>query len=150
MKSLINRYLVLIIFLAVSLMGMTIRYLGGKESWFWDFWENIDSAFAVALGIMAFLAYKEFIKSEDEIKIYFNVDGVEIDTGLSLLRKDCTRGEILGILGMLQTETKTRFDISPKRVYALLKEVQEIQKGHKDKTVVDMTADEYEQFDLIL
>jgi len=105
-------------------------------------------AFAVALGIMAFLAYKEFIHSEDEIKIYFDVEGREIETGLSLLRKDCSRGEILGILGMIQQKSEKRFSIQTRRVPALLKEIQEIQRGNENTIIVEMSQEEFEQYDL--
>lgn len=146
MKPLITRYLVLVIFVAIWFIGLFIRYVLGSNSWFWDFWQTVDVAFAVALGVMAFLAYGEFIKSEDEINIYFKVDGIEHDTGLSLLRKDCTRGEILGVLGMMQRTTKERFSFDAQKLPMLLKEIQEIQKGNQHKVLVDMSTDEFEQF----
>lgn len=150
MKKAFNRYFVLIIFVAMTVVGLVIRYVVGDKSWLWIFWEAIDVAFAVALGVMAFLAYKEFIQSEDEIKIYFNIEGRELDTGLSLLRKDCSRGEILGILGMMQQKTEQRFSLETHRVPILLKELQEIQKGNADKIVVDMSQKEFEQYDIEL
>jgi hypothetical protein len=82
MKKIINRYLVLIVFIAVTLIGLAIRYLTNSSSWLWELWGVIDVSFAVALGVMAFLAYKEFISAENEVKIYFNVEGKEISTGL--------------------------------------------------------------------
>lgn len=148
MKQIFGRYFVLLVFVMVTVVGLLIGYVSNHNSWLWKFWETVDVAFDVALGVMAFVAYKEFIRSEDEIKIYFNVEGQEIETGLSLLRKDCSRGEILGILGMMQKETKKRFSLETRRVPVLLKELQEIQKGNAHKIVVDMTQEEFKQYDL--
>ena len=148
MKKKFKRYGVLIVFMAMTLLGLIVAYGVGEKSSLWKLWSIVDVAFSVALGVMAFLAYREFIKSEDEIKIYFKVDGKEIETGLSLLRKDCSRGEILGILGMMQKESAKRFSIETSRVPVLLKEIQEIQKGNEEKIVVDMTQEEFEQYDL--
>jgi len=148
MKKKFKRYGVLIVFMAMTLLGLIVAYGVGEKSSLWKLWSIVDVAFSVALGVMAFLAYREFIKSEDEIKIYFKVDGNEIETGLSLLRKDCSRGEILGILGMMQKESAKRFSIETSRVPVLLKEIQEIQKGNEEKIVVDMTQEEFEQYDL--
>jgi len=148
MKKKFKRYGVLIVFMAMTLLGLIVAYGIGEKSSLWKLWSIVDVAFSVALGVMAFLAYREFIKSEDEIKIYFKVDGNEIETGLSLLRKDCSRGEILGILGMVQKESAKRFSIETSRVPVLLKEIQEIQKGNAEKIVVDMTQEEFEQYDL--
>ena len=148
MKKKINRYLVLIVFIVLTLIGLGIRYLSDTNSFLWELWGVIDTSFAVSLGVMAFLAYKEFIILEDEIKIYFNVNGREIDTGLSLLRKDCSRGEILGILGMMQRKTNARFHLDAKRLPIMLKEIQDIQKGNLDKVLVDMTEDDFNQYDI--
>jgi hypothetical protein len=146
MKKTLKHNLVLILFVTLWLMGLLIRYVAGEQSFLWNLWSTVDVAFAVALGVMAFLAYREFIKSEDEVKIYFKVEGKRYDTGLSLLRKDCTRGEILGVLGMMQRTTKERFSFDSKELSILLKEVQEVQKGVKDNFELSMSRDELEQF----
>ena len=108
----------------------------------------LDVSFAVALGVLAFEGYREFIKSEDEVLIYFRVNGTLTPTGLSLLRKDCTRGEILGVLGMMQRTTTSRFSFDTRELPLLLQEVQAVQKGDKDIFVVEMTPEEFEQFEL--
>jgi len=145
-----KRYLALTIFVIITIIGVLIRYLTSPTSWLWEFWGVIDVSFAVSLGILAFMGYKEYIKLEDEIKIYFKVDGKLKSTGLSLLRKDCTRGEILGILGMMQRKTNKRFLFDSHELPLLLKEVQKVQKGEKNSFEIEMTREEFEQFDLDL
>jgi hypothetical protein len=105
----LKRYNILIIFIIVTLLGLLIRYITHANSWLWELWSVLDVSFAVALGVLAFEGYREFIKSEDEVPIYFRVHGKLTATGLSLLRRDCTRGEILGVLGMMQRSTTKRF-----------------------------------------
>jgi len=140
--------MVLLVFVSVWIVGMLVRYVVGKESWLWDLWSTVDIAFAVALGLLAFMAYREMIKSEDKVGIFFKVEDRLHETGLSLLRKDCTRGEILGVLGMMQRKTDKRFLFDSHELPLLLNEVQEVQKGNKDRFVIGMTAEEFEQFDL--
>jgi len=139
----------LFIFLIFILIGLSIRYFFGEESKIWEFWGVLDTSSAVALAILAFLAYKNMIKEEDTIPIFFNIDGKEIDTNLSLLRKNCTRGEIVGVLGMMQKDTKKRFSFSTKELPVFLKHIQDIQKGKEDKVIINMTKEEFEQFEVM-
>ena len=149
MGKIFERYLVLIVFIGVWVLGLIIRYVAGKSSWLWDFWSTVDVAFAVALGLMAFLAYREFIKAEDEIKIYFEVDGDLKETGLSLLRRDCTRSEINGILTMPLKNGVRFHNLKYMKNRELLQDLHAIQKGKKDRVVMPMSAVEFEQFDIV-
>jgi len=139
-----KRYLPLIIFVGITLMGLLISYYFEGV---WKFWANLDSAFAVALGVLAFMGYLEYIKSEDEIKIYFETNGRKIDTGLSILRKDCTRREVLGILGMIQKDPKERFNIKYMKNKELLKRLHAIQKGNGLELIIPLSEDELGQFE---
>ena len=141
-----NQYKILLIFISLFIFGLFIRYFFGEDSLFWDIWSNIDVSFAVALGVLAFLAYKEMIKEEDEIELVFNVDGDLRSSGIKLLRKDCTRGEIVGVLGMMQKDTGKRFKITPSKLKHLLNEINKVQKENKNTIIIDMTQDEFEQF----
>ena len=62
-----------------------------------ELWSNLDVSFAVALGVLAFIAYRDMVHDEDEIRLYFKLpDNSTHDTGLCLLRKDCTCSEVIG------------------------------------------------------
>ena len=148
MRKIFERYLVLIVFVGVWLVGLAIRYGLGAEHWLWDLWGTVDVAFAVSLGLLAFMAYLEFIKAEDEVHIYFEVDGELTDTRLSLLRKDFTRGEILGVLGMIQKDTVSRYSIGYMKKREFLQRLHAIQKGRDKKFVMPMSAEEFEQFEI--
>jgi len=65
-----KKYKELIIFVLVTvivaIVGMFFHF---KKSNIWSFFEVIDTSTAVALSVLAFLAYKEYIKEEDEIEL---------------------------------------------------------------------------------
>jgi len=138
--------LTIIIFILITLVGLFIRYIWGKDSSIWEFWSNLDISFAVALGILAFFAYKDMIKDEDEVSIHFVIGNEKKDTKLSLLRKDCTRSEILGVLGIIQKNPKERFILEKDTSLKLLDEVQAVQKAEKDVFEIRLTQKEFEQF----
>ena len=115
-----------------------------------EFYSVFDVSSAVALSILAFFGYVEYIKSEDVIKILFDVEGEIKDTKLSTLRKDFSRAELLGLLGMIQKDPKKRYHInSLQDPSKLLNEIQEIQKGWRKKEfVIKMTKKEFEDFSI--
>jgi len=145
MKKL-NIYYPLIVFGCVTVGGLLIKYF--EMTKFWDFYEALDTASAVALSLLAFSGYLEYIKSENVIKIYFQIDKQdEIDTGLSVLRKNCTRSEVFGILGMLQKDPKKRYEIKYTKDLSFLGKLQDIQKGDADKLIIPIIDEELEQFE---
>jgi len=116
----------LAIYLAVIIAGAVAA---GFFPTLWHWFGILDTASAVALAILAFFGYLEFVRSEDAIKIYFDTDDREIDTHLSILRKNFTRGELMGVLGMIQKDTKTRFEIQSLKDISILEEIQKVQKS---------------------
>lgn len=150
MQTFIIRNRVLIFFVCMTIVGVLIRFLAGEKSWLWHLWSIIDVSFAVSLGAMAFVAYREMIKFEDEIIIYFEVEGKKIDTGLSLLRKDCTRSEIQGILGMILHDSSKRYNISYMKHRQFLKALHKVQKGKGKSFTMPLSQDEFEQFEMMV
>jgi len=114
----------------------------------WKVFNIFDTSSAVALAILAFFGYLEFVKSEQPIKIYFDMDGKSIDTGLSILRKNFTRGELMGILGMIQRDSRSRFEIESLKEISFLKKLQEIQTKSEKEFHIAVTEQELAQFTL--
>jgi len=112
----------------------------------WEWFGILDTASAVALAILAFFGYLEFVRSEDSIKIYFDKDGQSIDTKLSILRKNFTRSELMGVLGMIQKDTKTRFEIQSLKDLSILEKLQQIQKSKDKEFHIIVTDEELNQF----
>ena len=142
----IKKYKLLSIFLTLIFIGIIGRLIFGDDSIFWSIWGVLDTSSAVALAVLAFLAYKDIIKEEDEIEIIFSIDGNLRSSGLKLLRKDCTRGEIIGVLGMMQKDTAKRFKMTPYELKNLLDEIKKVQKENKNTIIINMNKDEFEQF----
>jgi len=131
----------------ITCIGLVFRYTLGDESFVWKLWGVIDISFAVALGIMAFLGYRAFISSEDEIKIYFQVDGQKIDTQITILRKHFTRSELMGILGVIRKK-KEQYDIAELSNRELLSKLHTIQKEKEKEFILKLTQEELKQFEI--
>jgi hypothetical protein len=135
------------VFMAITITGIVARLLG-ESSLLWEVYGTLDTASAVALATLAFLGYMEYTRLEDKIKVCFDVDGEKIDTGLSLLRKNCTRSEIFGLLGMIQKDTKKRFEVAFMKDLSLLDSLQKIQKGKDNSFIIPLSKKELAQFTL--
>jgi len=141
---------ILTIYLITFVLGIAAYYLQEAKivNHIWDYWGVIDTSSAVALALLAAVAYWEYIKGEDKIKIYFLVDGKKVDTKLSLLRKDFSRSELMGVLGMIQKDQDKRFKISYFQNPAILEDIQKIQKGDGDEFIIELKQEEFEKFNL--
>ncbi len=142
-----KKYSVLIILGSITIIGFAIRYGLGEGSFLWHLWGVIDTSFSVALGVLAYKGYSKYLRLEDTISIRFKLpDGMLKDTGLSTLRKDFNRQEVLGVLGMIQKDASKRFDIQSTKTPEFLQKIQEVQKG-KGKTLdIEISEKELGQF----
>ncbi len=143
-----KRFLPLLIFVLLSFLGLGFYSIWGSSSLIWRIWSALDVSFAVALGVLALIAYWEMLRDEDEIALCFDVEGQVVDTGLSLLRKDCTRGEVIGVLGMMQRKTKERFHYDAKHLKDLLQALNRVQRGSEKRLLIPIDKEEFEQFAL--
>ena len=142
-----KKYIVLIILAIVTSIGFAFRYGLGEQNFLWQLWGVIDVSFSVALGLFAYAGYSQYIRSEDTITIRFKLsDKTYIDTGLSSLRKEFNRQEVLGLLGMIQKDAQKRFNIDFTKNSVFLQRIQEIQKGKSKVFDIDVNAKELEQF----
>ena len=143
-----KKYIVLIILGVVTLIGFAIRYGLGEHSFLWQLWGVIDVSFSVALGLLAYEGYSKYLRLEDTIIIRFKLpDEKLINTGLSSLRKDFNRQEVLGLLGMIQKDAKNRFDIDFTKTGTFLQRIQDIQKGKEKTFDIDISEEELKQFE---
>lgn len=136
----------LVTYLLVVAIGLVAHY--GGIAWLEELYGALDVAAAVALAIFALWGYREYGRLEESVTIYFEVIEQRINTRLSLLRKDCTRGEVLGVLGMIQKDPKTRFEIWSMKKAAFLDTLAHIQKGKAKELIIYLNVDELEQFEI--
>ena len=147
MKSFLNS---LTVYIVIVVLGIGAYYLQNAKNveHIWDYWGVLDTSSAVALAILAGVAYWDYIKGENIIKIYFLVNGKKIETGLSLLRKDFSRSELLRILGMIKLDPKERYKLLYFQNPTILKEIQKIQKGEGNEFTIELEDDELKYFKL--
>ena len=110
----------------------------------------LGASSTLALSILAFLAYIEYAKGEDIIKIYFEAeDGRKIYTKLFTQRKHFTRGEVLGLLRMIHC-SQDRFELSDfNQNPEILKRFEDIQNGKKDELEIFVNDEELKQFNVL-
>ena len=133
----LNPKWVIALYVTITVIGIIIRFYTPKG--YWNFLEAVDTATAVALALFAFFGYIEYFRSENKIKIFFDIDGKKIDTGLSLLRRNFTRNEVLGVLGMIQKDQEKRFKLSFFQDKNVLEKLQKIQTGKDKEFVIKMS-----------
>lgn len=136
----------LIIYLLIVYAGVIAHYM--KIDWLEEFYGALDVGAAVALAVFAMWGYAEYSKQEQSIAIYFQVEELKKKTGLSLLRKNCTRSELLGVLGMIQKDPKNRFEIASMKKVLFLDTLAHIQKGSAKELYIILTQSELEQFEM--
>ncbi len=144
----VGKYGGLTLFSALFGIGLLVRYAFGTQSTLWDLWNTVDISFAVALGILAFIAYRDIVREKDQIRLIFDVkEETKIDTGLCLLRKDCTRSEVIGLIEMLKkSDAPLKYDV--KHLHTLLNELNRVQSGKAGKLYIPVHPEEMSQFDL--
>ena len=135
----------IIVFLIIVVIGLADKYCnhGGLV---WDFYVDFSVVATVALAILALMGYFKYISGEDTIKIYFKKEDEKIDTGLVVLRKNCVRSEIQGLLGMIHS-TGGRYDLkSFQKDRSFLKVLNDVQINKLNEIVIVVTKEELEQF----
>jgi len=144
----VGKYGGLTLFSVLFGIGVLVRYLFGTQSTLWDLWNTVDISFAVALGILAFIAYRDIVREKDQIRLIFDVKGeAQIDTGLCLLRKDCTRSEVIGVIKMFKkSDAPLQYDV--KHLHTLLNELNRVQSGKAGKLYIPVHPEEMVQFNL--
>ncbi len=140
----------LTIYVLIIIIGLLAFYFTSTDNKdnLWNWFGAFDTSSAVAVAILAIFVYYEYIKQDETIKIYFLEDDKKIDTGLSLLRKEFSRSEILGLLGMIKKDPENRFKLSYFQNPYILKDIQNIQKGKGKEFIIKVKKDELKYFDI--
>lgn len=100
---------------------------------------------------MIFVAYKwwQDRKQGEKVTISFSLNGREICLeNISIIRRHITRSEILGMLGVIQKNSKERYNIDYLSDARFFEDLYAVQKGKLNKLVIDVTGDEIEQFNV--
>ncbi|WP_418179166.1 hypothetical protein ACNSOO_10220 [Aliarcobacter lanthieri] len=115
----------------ITLFEEIIKYLD---------YATIIFAFLAMFG--AFYNIYNFKKRLEKVEIYFNDEKLAIP----LIRKECTRAEILGLLGIFRKDMSKQFHIEFMGTLSYLNLIMDIQKNKIDTLKIEITNKELEQF----
>lgn len=111
-----------------------------------DVLDKITIVFAFFTMLAVFYNY---YRQNQKIQIYFLIDGKEIFLeNISIIRKHITRSEILGMLGVIQKNSKERYNIEYLGETKFFEDLYAIQKGSSHKLVIEISEDELKQFNI--
>ncbi|MDQ1245543.1 MAG: hypothetical protein QG565_1884 [Campylobacterota bacterium] len=111
--------------------------------------DKITIVFATITMVTVLWNWFKNRKSNDKIVIYFQTQTTTVLLeNISIIRKHITRSEVLGILGVVQKNSKERYNIAYLSQTRFFDDLYEIQIGKSDKLVIEITDKELEQFDV--
>ena len=102
-----------------------------------------------AFGVIKMLAAQR--RQAENVVVALRLEGEEgtIDLPLEMLRRDVSRAELLGRIGMLPMRQKgARFAIRSLSTPAFMRAVNEVVEGRISTLVIPATSGEIEQFDI--
>lgn len=109
-------------------------------------WTSIDGV--ITIGTLGAVILNIYINSKNKevelqkIPIYFNEKKLNLD----ITRKDFTRQELQGILGILRKNMNNQYKVEYLSEIAYIDDIYKIQKSKIDKLVIKITEQELEQF----
>ncbi len=109
-------------------------------------WTSIDGLITtgtlIAVIINIYINAKNKEVELQKIPIYFNEKRLNLD----ITRKDFTRQELQGVLGILRKNMKNHYEVDYLSEIAYLDDIYKIQKSKLDKLIIKITEKELEQF----
>jgi len=136
MKNVIS--IPLLVFLLITLIGFVSIYIGGENLWISKIYASLDVATAVALAVLAFMAYYQYGEQLQPISIYIEKEGHREELPVKILRKNFSRSEVFGLLGALDKESS--FKISYTSSIEFFKDIEDIQASKKDSLIIKLGA----------
>ena len=122
--------------------------MGEIMNWFTkETWGFIDALITIATVLGVFYGlYKNWLQSQ-EVALYFKTeDGKKKKLPITLIRKNVTRSEVSGLLGMLQKNSKDRHNIHFMTTEEYFKRLHTIQNENIKELIIDVSDDEIKQF----
>ncbi|CAA6800733.1 MAG: Unknown protein [uncultured Sulfurovum sp.] len=126
-------------FILITLAGL-FSYEWKDNFTAWDIFSALGGSSTIALALLALLGYLDYIRQEEEVSIWLHVkdDKGNIiqkeDTNFSILRKNCTRQELQGILGVIADVP--RYELASIKESEFMKDIDAIQIGKKKKIAI--------------
>ncbi len=114
---------------------------------------NVSNIVGAIGGIVAAIGTIKMITTQkrgsENVRVALVSGSVTLDLPLEIKRRDCSRGEVLGRIGMLPMRQKgSRFSIRSLSEGSFLKSINSVVEGKTSTLKIIATKEEVEQFDL--
>ncbi|OGR85787.1 MAG: hypothetical protein A2901_01595 [Elusimicrobia bacterium RIFCSPLOWO2_01_FULL_54_10] len=102
-----------------------------------------------AVGVFKMLAAQSRAAEPVRVQLRLAADGRSVELPVHMRRRDITRAELLGRLGMLPMKQKgARFSLRALSTPSFMEAVNEVQEGNTSVLVIPATMEELDQFDI--
>jgi len=99
-----------------------------------------------AIGVVKMLATQRRALEHVEVQLRLEGEGRTVALPLEMLRKDISRAELLGRLGMALKNQGQRFSLKALSTPAFMRAVNEVVEGRTSTLVIPCTKEELDQF----
>jgi hypothetical protein len=122
-----------------------------------DFLNNASSLAGLAGSVASVAVWAKLKLDEkkalEEVKVLLKLagtdGGIEVNLPLNIIRKDVSRAEILGRMGMIPMKEKgKRFALKGLFSPDFIKQVNAVARGESNQIIIPATKAELEQFDI--
>ena len=112
-------------------------------------WTFIDALITIITVIGVFYGLYKNYRQSQKVEIFFKKkDGEVKRIPISLTRKNATRSEISGLLGMLQKDSKKRHNIDYMTREDYFNDLYKLQEAKISKLYIEVSDEELDQFKL--
>ena len=102
-----------------------------------------------AIGVVKMLAAQRRQTEPVRVQLRLQADGRSVELPVHMRRKDITRAELLGRLGMLPMKQKgARFSLRALSTPSFMEAVNEVAEGNTSVLVIPASQEELDQFDV--
>jgi len=123
------------IFVVVTLVGAYSKLRLEDDHNLTKLYDAFDVGSAVALALLAFMVYARYGSQLKPISIVIKQDGSEKELNVKILRKNFTRSELMGVLGVIH-KSPEKFEIAHIATTEFFKDLEDVQENRKDSLVL--------------
>lgn len=105
-------------------------------------WATWDALITLCTVVGVGLNFRNNKKQLKKVPIFFNHRKLNLD----IIRKNISRAELQGILGILRKDTNKDYDVEYLSTIEFLDSIYRVQKSKEDKLIIKLQEDELKQF----
>ncbi len=105
-------------------------------------WATCDALITLCTVVGVGLNFRNNKKQLEKVPIFFNHRKLNLD----IIRKNISRAELQGILGVFRKDTNKNYDVEYLSTIEFLDSIYRVQKSKEDKLIIKLQEDELKQF----